>query len=84
LSYKIQITKRAVKDINLLSDNDKNKLKSILKEILSEEPYLGKKLIGDLKGNFSYRLNLKDRIVYSINEEKKIIYIKRARTHYGK
>jgi len=36
-----------------------------------------------LKGNYSLRLNIYDRIIYSVSEEKKIVYIKRARTHYG-
>lgn len=61
----------------------KKKLKSILLNIICEAPQCGKKLLGDLDGNYSYRLDLKNRIVYSFNKKKKIIYIKRARTHYG-
>jgi len=38
----------------------------------------------ELAGNYSIRLTLHDRAVYSIDEEKKIVYIKQARTHYGK
>jgi len=59
------------------------KLKQILSEVIAVNPYVGKKLLGSLKGNFSYRLNIKDRIIYSIYKKKKIIYIKRTRTHYG-
>jgi mRNA interferase RelE/StbE len=54
-----------------------------LTEIISRNPYEGKKLIGDLQGSYSYRLTFRDRIVYSINEENKTIYIERAKTHYG-
>lgn len=43
----------------------------------------GKKLIGDLGGSYSYRLIFQDRIVYSIDQKNRIVYIKRARTHYG-
>jgi len=81
--YKIQITKLAIKDINTLTPKLKKKLKEIFTELLINNPYIGKRLLGDLDGNYSYRLNLKDRIIYSIDENKKIIYIKRARTHYG-
>ncbi len=81
--YEIKITKQALKDIKRLTPKLKNKLKDILTEIISTNPYIGKALIGELKGNYSYRLTLKDRIIYSIDESKKIVYIKRARTHYG-
>ncbi len=80
--YDIKITKTAVKDINSLSPKLKKKLKEILVEVISENPYLGKKLVGDLSPHYSYRLNIKDRILYLIDEKKKIVYIKRAKTHY--
>jgi len=84
LKYKIKITKQAVKDIKTLTPKQKERLKNILTEIISVDPFQGKKLLGELSGNYSYRLNIKDRIIYSISEKEKIIYIKRARTHYGK
>ena len=82
-NYEIKITKTALKDLNLLSPKLKEKLKSILIEIISDNPYIGKKLVGDLSPHYSYRLNIKDRILYLIDEEKKVVYIKRAKTHYG-
>ena len=80
--YEIRITKRALKDVRSLSPKMKIKLKSILKEVLSKTPFEGKQLVGDLKGNFSYRLNIHDRIIYSIDNDRTIVYIKRAKTHY--
>lgn len=82
-NYEIKITKTALKDINLLSPKLKEKLKSILIEIISDNPYIGEKLVGDLSPHYSYRLNIKDRILYLIDEEKKVVYIKRAKTHFG-
>ena len=81
--YELRITKQALKDIRTFSPKMKKKLKDIFQEVLAVSPYEGKRLVGDLEGNFSLRLNIKDRIVYSIDEEKKIVYVKRARTHYG-
>ncbi len=81
--YHIRITKTAKKDINKLSPKMKNKLKAILVNILSDSPYEGKRLIGDLEGNYSIRLNITDRIVYSIDEQDKTVFIKRTKTHYG-
>lgn len=81
--YEIRITKQAKKDIDQLTPRLKQKLKAILVEVIAENPHDGKKLLGDLAGNYSYRLTYKDRIVYSIDEEARVVYIKRARSHYG-
>ncbi len=83
MKYAIRITRQAKKDIDSLSPKLKRKLREILLEVLAENPYEGKKLIGDLAGSYSYRLTYRDRIVYSIDEENKIVYIERGRTHYG-
>ena len=81
--YTIRITDRAKKDIQKLTSKIKKKLHDILENVLSKNPYEGKKLIGDLLGSYSYRLTFADRIVYSIDEDQRVIYIERARTHYG-
>jgi len=82
-SYAIRFTKEAVKDIQKLSPRLTSKLKDILNNQISLEPYSGKRLVGQLKGFYSVRLNYQDRIVYSVDEENRTIYIHRAKTHYG-
>ena len=81
--YEIRVTRQAQKDLATLTPNLKRKLKEILTETLARNPWCGKRLLGDLAGSFSLRLTYKDRIVYSVDEEKHIIYVERARTHYG-
>ena len=81
--WKIRFTKQAKKDVQHLPSKLKAKLRDILLEVLAQNPYEGKKLLGDLAGSYSYRLTYKDRIVYSLDEERRIIYVERARTHYG-
>lgn len=81
--YEIRITRMAEKDIRRLTLKLKKKLKAILTEVISENPFQDKKLIGDLEGSYSYRLSYQDRIVYSVYKQKKIVYLERARTHYG-
>ena len=81
--YTIRITHQAKKDIDRLDSKLKKKLRDILKEVIAKNPYEGKKLIGDLADSYSYRLTFRDRIVYSMDEFRKIVYIERARTHYG-
>lgn len=83
MAYKILFTKRAVKDLADLSVKEKARLKKILENVISLNPYLGKKLVGDLKGNYSYRLSVKDRIVYSVLNKEKTVFVKRVRTHYS-
>ncbi|HEY9702487.1 MAG TPA: type II toxin-antitoxin system RelE/ParE family toxin [Allocoleopsis sp.] len=83
MTYKIVFSQKAGKDIAKLTPQQKDKLKIILQQILSINPYIGKPLKGDLKGLYSYRLNIKDRIVYEIIPSEQTILIIRARSHYG-
>ena len=80
--FRVQITRRAQKDIETLTPKLKKKLRDILINRVAKNPFDGKKLVGDLKGCWSVRLTLKDRVVYSIDEENRIVYILRALTHY--
>lgn len=81
--WEIRFTKQAKQDVQLLSPRLRAKLRDILVEVIARNPYEGKKLLGDLAGSYSYRLTHKDRIVYSLDEGQRIVYIERARTHYG-
>ena len=81
-AFQIQITRRAQKDIVTLTPKLKKKLHEILVHRIAVNPFDGKKLVRDLKGTWSVRLTPNDRVVYSIDEEKHIVYILRARTHY--
>jgi mRNA-degrading endonuclease RelE of RelBE toxin-antitoxin system len=82
-AYEVRVTRRAEKDISKLTPKLKHKLYDILNEVIAQEPFQGKKLVGDLAGSYSYRLTYKDRIVYSIDVKNRIVYIERAATHYG-
>lgn len=82
-SWEIRITKQAKKDIDTLTPKLRQKLLTILTEVIAVDPSVGKRLIGDLSGSYSYRLTYKDRIIYSLDEDKLIVYVERARTHYG-
>ncbi|MBF0532879.1 MAG: type II toxin-antitoxin system RelE/ParE family toxin [Candidatus Omnitrophica bacterium] len=82
-TFTFRFSRQARKDIEKLTPALWKKLKDILIEVLASDPYQGKKLLGDLAGHFSYRLSYQDRIVYMIDEKQNIIFIERARTHYG-
>ena len=82
-SFDVRITRRAEKDIRKLTPQLKRKLSEILTAVIAQDPFQGKKLIGDLSGSYSYRLTYQDRIVYSIDTKHRVVYLERAATHYG-
>ena len=81
--FEVRITRRAEKDLRKLTPQLKRKLSEILASVIAQDPFQGKKLIGDLSGSYSYRLTYQDRIVYSIDIKDRVVYIERAATHYG-
>jgi mRNA interferase RelE/StbE len=81
--YGIRFTREAAKDVRRLPPRLQQKLREILLHDIAVEPFAGKKLVGDLQGFYSVRLTYKDRIVYSIDQPTRTVFVHRARTHYG-
>lgn len=86
MSWQIVFTKQAQKDAKRLAkSNLKNKTEELLK-ILKINPFknppIYEKLIGDLDGVYSRRINIQHRLVYQIIKEQKIIKVIRMWTHY--
>ena len=86
MSWKVVFTKQAQKDAKKLSSSGlKSKAEEII-ELLKHNPYqtppLYEKLIGDLSGAYSRRLNIQHRIVYQILNDEKIVKVIRMWTHY--
>lgn len=84
--YKIVYRKNTVKDIPKLKSVGLNdKVKSLI-EIIKLNPFQNpppyEKLVGDLQGAYSRRINFKHRLVYQIFEQEKIIKIISLWTHY--
>lgn len=85
--YKIVYTKAAVKDILKLKAAHLDIKAKTLIEIIKENPYQNppryEKLVGDLEGLYSRRINIRHRLVYEVFESEKIIKIISLWTHYG-
>lgn len=81
--YAIRFTKEAVKDVDKLQPRLKEKLKVVLREQVAPNPRCGKRLVGDLAGFLSLRLSYKDRLLYSVDDDSRTVFVHRARTHYG-
>ncbi len=87
MSWKIVFTKKAQKDAKKLSTSGlKSKAEEII-DILKTNPYQTppsyEKLVGDLSGAYSRRLNIQHRIVYQVINADKIVKVLRMWTHYG-
>ena len=79
-------TKQAQKDSKKLrSAGLKTKAEDLLR-ILEENPYQNpppyEKLVGDLAGAYSRRINIQHRLVYQIFDDLRVIKIMRMWTHY--
>lgn len=83
MAYEVRFTREAFKDTRKLPPKLRQKLRDIVVNQIARSPYTGKRLVGDLAGFFSARLTYKDRIVYTVDERSKTVFIHRARTHYG-
>ena len=86
MMWKIVFTKQAQKDAEKLAASGlKSKAEEII-EILKQNPYQTppsyEKLLGDLSGACSRRLNIQHRVVYQILNDEKIVKVIRMWTHY--
>jgi Txe/YoeB family toxin of toxin-antitoxin system len=86
LEYKIVFTKQAVKDAKKLESCGLDKKAKELLKIIAENPYENppeyEKLVGDLRGLCSRRINIQHRLVYEVLEDRKVVKILRMWTHY--
>lgn len=84
--YQLLYTKVAQKDAKNLSAAGLKENTLTLLNILSENPFQNpppyEKLVGDLTGAYSRRLNIQHRLVYQVLEDEKIVKILRMWTHY--
>ena len=84
--YKIVVTKGALKDFPKLTSAGLDKKAKALIELLKENPYQNppayEKLVGDMEGLYSRRINIKHRLVYQVYEEEKTVKILSAWSHY--
>lgn len=86
MTWQLIYTKQAQKDAKKLAAAGlKPKALKLLK-ILSVNPFQKpppfEKLVGDLKGSYSRRINIQHRLVYQVYSERKVVKIIRLWSHY--
>lgn len=86
MNWKILYTKDAVKDKNkAIEAGFQAKINQLL-EILQKNPFEAyppyEKLVGDLSGAYSRRINHQHRLVYSVHSKEEVVKIISMWTHY--
>ncbi len=86
MSWTLVFTNHAQKDAKKLAAAGlKDKAQGLL-DILRENPFRNpppyEKLVGDLAGAYSRRINIQHRLVYQVLEKKRIVKVLRMWTHY--
>ena len=87
MKWRIVFTAQAQRDAKKLSASGLKQKAMDLLDILAQNPYQTpppfEKLVGDLAGAFSRRINIQHRLVYQILDEQKVVKIIRMWTHYS-
>ena len=86
MSWSLVYTKQAQKDAKKLAKSGLKKKAIELLDILEINPYQNpppyEKLVGDLSGAYSRRINIQHRLVYQVLESETIVKVMRMWTHY--
>lgn len=84
--WRVVFTRQAAKDAAKLKAAGLQPKALYLLEILRENPFQSpppfEKLVGDLAGSFSRRINVRHRLVYQVFEQERIVKVLRLWSHY--
>lgn len=86
MTWQLAFTKQAQKDAKKLAASGlKSKAQELL-SLLEQDPFAKpppyERLIGDLAGAYSRRINIQHRLVYQVLESEKIVKVLRLWSHY--
>ncbi len=86
MSWEVVFAKQAVKDAKKLSASGLKPKAQELLAVLANDPFQNpppfEKLVGDLSGAYSRRINIQHRIVYEVFAKEKTVRVLRMWTHY--
>ena len=86
MKWRLVYTRQAQKDAKKLSAGGLRPRAQKLLDLLAEDPFKTpprfEKLLGDMTGAYSRRINIQHRLVYQVIEDKKVVKIIRMWTHY--
>ncbi|MFV1996103.1 MAG: Txe/YoeB family addiction module toxin [Verrucomicrobiales bacterium] len=86
MSYELVYTRQARKDARKLKGSPLAPKARELLGLIREHPFATpppfERLLGDLEGAYSRRINIQHRLVYQVLEGEKIVKVLRLWTHY--
>ncbi len=86
VNWQIVFTKQAQKEAKKLAESHLRQKASVLLDILANNPFQTpppyEKLVGDLEGAYSRRINIQHRLVYQVIDELKTVKVIRMWSHY--
>ncbi|MCK7546237.1 Txe/YoeB family addiction module toxin [Marinobacter bryozoorum] len=86
MTWKLVYTKQAQKDAKKLASSGLKPKAQELLALIAEDPYRKpppfEKLIGDLSGGYSRRINIQHRLVYQVLENEQVVKVLRLWSHY--
>lgn len=86
MSWQLVFTKHAQKDAKKLAESGLKANAQTLLVVLTANPYQNpppyEKLVGDLNGAYSRRINIQHRLVYEVLDTEKIVKVLRMWSHY--
>ena len=86
MNWRVVFTKQARRDARKIASSELRPNAQKLLEILAENPFQSpppiEKLVGDLAGAFSRRINIQHRLVYQVLEAERVVKVIRMWTHY--
>ena len=86
MTWKLVYTKQAQKDAKKLAASGLKPKAQGLLALIAEDPYRRpppfEKLIGDLAGAYSRRINIQHRVVYEVLEDERVVKVLRLWSHY--
>ena len=86
MNWRVIFTRYALKDAKKISQSNLMKKTQELLSLLEQDPFQNppqfEKLVGDLEGAYSRRINIQHRLVYQVLHEEKIVKVLRMWTHY--
>ena len=86
VKWKLVFTKQAQKDAKKLSSSGLKSKAELLLKIIAQNPLQTpppvEKLLGDLSGAYSRRINIQHRLVYQVMDKENIIKVIRMWSHY--
>jgi len=86
VKWELVYAKQALKDAKKLSSSGLKAKAEKLLEVISEDPFRNpppfEKLVGDLSGAYSRRINIQHRVVYEVFVDVHIVKVLRLWTHY--